>query len=145
VIPVLQGYTLDEYLSHVEQYAAAGVGLPSLPLVGLGSVCRRQGMGEAAAIVRALAVECGLRLHGFGFKTQGLVGRKHGVAPLLASADSLAWSFQGRQRWRHEGRKMCGGDHKGGCANCRPWALQWRGRLVDRIVDKCRQHQPTFL
>lgn len=45
-VPVLQGWRLDDYLRHVEQYADAGVDLRSEALVGLGSVCRRQGMRE---------------------------------------------------------------------------------------------------
>jgi len=71
IIPVLQGWHLDDYLSHVDQYAAAGVDLTKARTVGLGSVCRRQATGEIAHIVRELAA-LGLRLHGFGVKTSGL-------------------------------------------------------------------------
>src|SRR5438876_1000627 len=44
-VPVLQGFRFDDYLNHLEQYERAGIRLGELPLVGLGSVCRRQNTG----------------------------------------------------------------------------------------------------
>lgn len=41
-IPVLQGWSFGDYLRCAELYETAGISLKSLPLVGLGSVCRRQ-------------------------------------------------------------------------------------------------------
>ena len=79
-IPVLQGWHLADYLRCVRRYAAAGVDLTAVPLTGLGSVCRRQSTGEIAAVVAALA-RLGIRLHGH----------------LLASADSMAWSYAARR------------------------------------------------
>lgn len=38
-IPVLQGWTLGDYLYCCELYQAAGIDLTAAPLVGLGSVC----------------------------------------------------------------------------------------------------------
>jgi len=123
VIPVLQGWELRDYHAHVEAYAAAGIDLKAEPTVGLGTVCRRQSTREGAAIVRSLAA-LGLKLHGFGVKTTGLqaVG-----ADQLTSADSLAWSYDGRRA-----PPMDGHPHKN-CANCLPYALQWRRRLFDRL------------
>ena len=71
-IPVLQGYTLPEYERCADLYAAAGIDLTTEPLVGLGSVCRRQATKEAHAIVAALHRRGVTRLHGFGVKTLGL-------------------------------------------------------------------------
>jgi hypothetical protein len=51
-------------------------------------------------------------------------------AHLLASADSMSWSSRARNEWHHEKRRLCGGEHRGGCANCLPWALRWRERVV---------------
>src|SRR5207249_4985265 len=84
-LPALQGEWLDDYLLHVDLYAEAGVDLVAEPLVGLGSVCRRQATSEIEHLVGSLAA-LGLRLHGFGVKTLGLAryGRH------LVSADSLA-------------------------------------------------------
>lgn len=131
VIPVLQGWELDDYLRCAELYAARGVDLVAEPTVGLGSVCRRQAMGEAERIVRRLAAD-GLRLHGFGFKKTGL--RRCGDA--LASADSMAWSFGGRYP-DDVVTGMCGlplrtpGVHPAkNCANCMPWALKWRRQAL---------------
>jgi hypothetical protein len=68
-IPVLQGWTISQYLDCVDRYTNAGIDLTALPLVGLGSVCRRQHTPAIAAIVQALA-SGGLRLHGFGISTR---------------------------------------------------------------------------
>lgn len=118
--PVLQGWAMDDYLRHIEAYRAAGVDLSSLPRVGLGSVCRRQATDEVAHIVRRLSSE-GLRLHGFGVKKQGLAACRS----FLASADSMAWSFNAR---REPPLKGCG--HKN-CANCAIYALKWLSELTN--------------
>lgn len=125
--PVLQGWHKDEYLDHIEQYAAAGADLTELPVVGVGSVCRRQGTDEFVSIIRAL-VACGLTLHGFGVKMTGLAK----VAPLLASSDSLAWSFTAR-RLQKPGLQECVGSGHKNCANCLPFALAWRERLLAKL------------
>jgi len=117
VIPVLQGWQLDDYLRHVDAYARAGFDLEAEPIVGLGSVCRRQQTGQAEQIVWALYP---IRIHGFGMKTEGL--RRYGAA--LRSADSMAWSFQARKR-----PPLAGCTHKS-CANCLRYALEWRDRAL---------------
>ena len=71
-LPVLQGYTTAEYLACADMYAAAGIDLTAEPLVGLGSVCRRQATGEAHQIITALHRRGITRLHGFGVKILGL-------------------------------------------------------------------------
>lgn len=117
--PVVQGWERDDYLRHVEDYAAAGVDLRALPIVGVGSVCRRQHSADAAAIFASLS-RLGIRCHGFGLKLGGLERSAH----LLASADSLAWSFAARKRPPLPGHR-----HKT-CANCQPWAAMWRERVL---------------
>ncbi|MEU8134611.1 DUF7221 family queuine tRNA-ribosyltransferase-like protein [Streptodolium elevatio] len=118
-VPVLQGWTLTDYLQCVDLYQRADVDLTREPLVGLGSVCRRQATDEATRIVTTLA-GLGLRLHGFGFKTLGLRSCAHA----LASSDSLAWSYDARRK-----PPMPGHTHRN-CANCQPYALRWRTRLL---------------
>jgi len=125
-VPVLQGQTLPDYEACIDLYAAAGVDLRDAALVGLGTVCRRQREPEIARIVHELGAY-GLRMHGFGMKSRGLARVGH----VLASADSMAWSTGGRMEWQHRRVRMCGGDHKGGCANCMPWALKWREKVID--------------
>jgi hypothetical protein len=122
-VPVLQGWSLADYERCAERYERAGLDLTAEPVVGLGSVCRRQATGEAAAIVTTLAAR-GLRLHGFGFKLGGLAECGHA----LASADSLAWSLDARRRPPMDGHKH------GNCANCLPYALTWRERVVSLLA-----------
>jgi hypothetical protein len=118
-VPVLQGWTLADYLGHIDAYAAAGVDLRRHATVGLGSVCRRQATAEIGALVARIAAE-GIQLHGFGVKGAGI--RRYGH--LLASADSMAWSFRGRRisPCPHTGVKSC--------ANCYPHAMEWRQRAL---------------
>lgn len=122
-VPVVQGWRLDDYLACVDRYAAAGIDLTTEPTVGLGSVCRRQSTTEIADICTALASR-GIRLHGFGVKTLGLTA----YARHLVSADSLAWSYNARRN-----PPMTGHPHRS-CANCLPWALRWRDRVL-RSLD----------
>lgn len=121
-VPVLQGWSLTDYVRCVELYDRAGVDLRAEPLVGLGSVCRRQATGEIGAIASSLAA-LGLCLHGFGVKTAGLAR----YAEHLASADSMAWSYDARRA-----PALPGHLHKS-CANCMTYAAQWRERLVRRL------------
>jgi hypothetical protein len=98
VMPVLQGYSPSEYVSHIEQYGAR---LTPGMWVGVGSVCKRN--GDAAAIEAVLIaihrVRPDLRLHGFGLKTTAL--RSGLVRELLHTADSMAWSFAARKKGRN--------------------------------------------
>jgi hypothetical protein len=91
VIPVLQGWRLTDYLTCLDLYQSAEIDLTAQPVVGLGSVCRRQNTTEIETIVRELH-GAGLALHGYGVKTNGLAS----YGRLLASADSMAWSFRAR-------------------------------------------------
>lgn len=117
-IPVLQGWTLADYERCVSLYEDADVDLRAVPVVGVGSVCRRQNTAEIAYIFRHLAGG-GLRLHGFGVKTGVGAYGKH-----LASIDSMAWSFKARKN-----PPLPGCSHKS-CSNCSRYALQWRSDLL---------------
>jgi hypothetical protein len=125
-IPVLQGWTVDDYHRHAEDYCNAGIDLPTQPTVGIGSVCRRQGTTEAATIIRSLWASGIHGLHGFGFKTLGLCE----VGGLMASADSMAWSYAARHA-----EPLAGCTHAN-CANCLPFALEWRERMLAGIPDE---------
>jgi hypothetical protein len=130
-VPVVQGWRLDDYLACVDLYAAAGVDLTTVPVVGLGSVCRRQATGEASDIINALhAVGVG-HLHGFGIKILGL--RRYGQR--LASADSMAWSLAARHR-----PPLPSCTHVT-CANCATFALAWR----DSVIASIPTHEPLSL
>lgn len=120
-VPVLQGWELADYHSHADAYADAGVDLAAEPVVGIGSVCRRQSTGAIAGIFDSLMGR-GLKMHGFGVKSQGLAL----YADALVSADSLAWSYSARQD-ALKGIHHCA---KNTCANCLHYALAWRDRVL---------------
>jgi hypothetical protein len=131
IVPVLQGWTLADYWRCEELYEAANVRLADEPIVGVGTVCRRQGTNDATLILRSLATG-GLKLHGFGFKVRGLQMN----ADALASADSLAWSYQARRRDPLPGHDKPGPHGRGhiNCANCADYALGWRESLPSSLA-----------
>lgn len=121
-IPVLQGQTLEDYFTHFEMFEIAGFDLRAEPIVGVGSVCRRQSSNEIGHIMKCLHAK-GLKLHGFGVKTDGL--KKYGE--YLKSSDSLAWSYGARFK---PPCKSCASRNVKNCANCLEYALNWREGLV---------------
>jgi hypothetical protein len=132
-IPVVQGWELADYLRCVELYATAGIDLTAEPLVGLGSVCRRQATSEVGEIVTVLAGR-GLRLHGFGVKASGIAH----YGQYLASADSMAWSFGGR---RMAGCRHIRSKHRRipvSEANCLHNAQEWRRQVIGSLPDEAK-------
>ena len=120
IIPVLQGWEYGDYLCHLDDYYNAGIDLRMIPVVGVGSICRRQQTSQAAGIITTLRA-LGIRLHGFGVKQGGLA--RYQLA--LESADSLAWSYAARR-----GKPLEGCTHTN-CANCLKYALRWRASLLE--------------
>jgi hypothetical protein len=132
LLKVLQGDTLADYLLCADLYEQAGFNLTAEPVVGLGSVCRREDTAEIVAIVSELAIR-GFRLHGFGVKT-GI----HRYGHLLYSADSTAWSTAARMDAYHGRPTGMPADHahRGGsrnCANCFDYAVRWYDRHIERM------------
>jgi hypothetical protein len=121
-MPVLQGWTIGDYLRHADAYYEAGVELDTLPRVGVGSICRRQATTRACSILAWLAGE-GFKLHAFGFKIVGL----RAAAASLASADSMAWSAGAMKN-----PPLPGHTHAS-CSNCLEYALEWRGRVLESL------------
>lgn len=97
IMPVLQGYQVEEYLAHLNMY---GERLADGAWVGVGSICKRNSRPVVIRrILGAIAHQRpDLRLHGFGLKLTALADAK--VTDLLYSADSMAWSWAAR----YEGR-----------------------------------------
>lgn len=122
-ILVLQGQTLADYERCARMYADAGFDLANEPVIGLGSVCRRQATEEIAEIARAFSAR-GYRLHGFGVKILGLSQ----YAEDLISADSMAWS---KDAFHSE--PLPGHTHKS-CANCPDWAIGWHTRINKKYL-----------
>ena len=139
VIPVVQGFTISEYMDCLEMYEMAGVELKKEPVVGIGSVCRRQGTDEIASLFRLFS-SMGIRCHGFGVKTSGLALSIED----LESADSLAWSIDAKHKKTHRLGTSCGklttrGKNKGNpiknCANCFHAAVEWFDELMESLKE----------
>lgn len=141
VIPVLQGWTLEDYKLCWEHYERAGVDLLDEKLVGVGTVCRRQDTTEAELVFSEFS---NVALHGFGVKLAGL----NAYQGLLSSCDSMAWSYEGRRLARRHDRQdplfpwpkrmLCGRMHPSehrarSCSNCPEWALRWRQTIIERL------------
>jgi hypothetical protein len=117
--PVIQGWEASDYLQHGDMYERAGVRLADLPVVGIGSICRRQGT-RGAIDVLAYFAKAGVRVHGFGLKTTAV----RGLASLLSSADSMAWSYGAMKKGLHCGQPPVP------CANHMHYALEWRDDVL---------------
>jgi hypothetical protein len=121
-VPVLQGWLPADYLRCADLYDRAGVDLGSERVVGVGSVCRRQGTQQADLIFSVLS-DRGIALHGFGVKLTGLRVYGH----LLHSADSLAWSYRARRAGK---QPSCS---HGTCSSCLRFASAWRQQAIAEL------------
>jgi len=100
VIPVLQGWDLENYLDHIEQYSQAGIDLKSMDTVGLGSVCRRQDTRYAESIVAYLS-QLGLSLYN-ARKNPPIEGHSH-----KSCGDCMEWAL----RWREKAMRAIARSH----------------------------------
>lgn len=141
-LPVLQGWHPDDYEAHFEMYQRAGFDLRSAPRVGVGSVCRRQGTKEGAAVINRCA-DLGVRVHAFGIKVEGLKLFGHRIA----SADSMTWSSIARKRKMnlstclergHQTQRGEGSRAKN-CANCMRLAIEWHRTRILREPASARE------
>ncbi len=124
-VPVLHGLEPRDYLEHVAMYRVAGFDLQRESLVGLGSVAYRQADPVLADITLRIVDEHGLPLHGFGLKAKGLAQ----VGSLIVSADSMAWSEDGRRRTQKAGDLRDSVGRR--LANSPEHAESFRTRMVD--------------
>ena len=94
VMPVLQGFSPDEYAQHVRDLDPE---LPEGAWVGVGSVCKRQGNPViiSQVLTSILRERPDLRLHGFGVKSTSLASMD--IHSRFYSCDSMAWSYAGRR------------------------------------------------
>lgn len=133
--PVLQGQAPDDYIRHVEMYEKAmAYPLSTCKVVGIGSICRRQGTVESMAILRPLAA-MGLKMHAFGLKSTGFL---LGASAILKSADSMAWSRAARYD-----APLDGCTHRS-CHHCRKYALRWLGKVTADIEKGKRAFRPQL-
>ena len=136
IIPVLQGWTMRDYINCIELYIEAGIDLTKEATVGVGSVCRREATFEIEAIMSQLHGRGLHNLHGFGVKVNGL--RRYGQ--FLQSSDSMAWSYAARMGVgeRCSWCKANPGRRKS-CANCLGYALAWREKVVNTPIGEVDQ------
>lgn len=125
-IPVLQGFSSDDYIRCIDMYYNAGINLNDFQVTGLGSVCRRQATEEIIEIVERIINYGIIRLHGFGVKQTGLMQ----LGGLLTSCDSMAWSYNARYK-----RIRLPHHYHENCANCMIYAIDWRREMLDRINE----------
>ncbi len=94
VMPVLQGYMPEEYLTHLRQY---GDRVKHGMRVGVGSICKRNSKpSDIAEVLGTIKAERpDIKLHGFGLKITALANAY--ILSLLESADSMAWSYRARR------------------------------------------------
>lgn len=120
-VPVLQGWTTADYQRCADLYYQAGINLEAEPLVGVGTVCRRQHKAVVEEIMRAFASR-NFSLHGFGIKLGGLSQ----YAETLSSSDSMSWSRRGRYV------PGCGPSHRTE-SNCLRFALSWYRQIQTNL------------
>ncbi len=87
MVPVLQGWHPHEYVNCARLFRLAGVDLAAEPIVGVGSVCRRQHTHQIQDVVTAIRTEApSISLHLFGAsKQQASPGSAH------RSAAQIRW------------------------------------------------------
>jgi hypothetical protein len=140
--PVIQGWTLADYLYCIDRYEELGVRLDEQLVVGLGSICRRANTTEGVELLRRLHAELerrypgrvesgveypsGLSLHLFGVKTTALAQ----VPWAGETADSRAWSMAGM----HRGGR-CQHPESGVVweQNCPIYAREWLDHVLDGV------------
>jgi hypothetical protein len=133
-VSVIQGWTLDQYLSHLDELRDHGLLTPTM---AIGTICRRGYDAEIAEIVMAVreALPSWVNLHAFGVKSSVLRFRE--VVEALDSVDSAAYdysesrvpssradgeSFTWRDcaraylNWRHDLMQTIGSESLHGCA-----------------------------
>lgn len=118
----LQGWDERDYHRCVDLYLAAGVDLTTLPRVGLGTICRREGTEEARRIARSIAAR-GIKLHGFGVKDP------KSLDAAFLSADSFAWSYGARKRTRECPHGIVRWER-----NCPEFLRDWRDRILAAML-----------
>jgi hypothetical protein len=109
-VPVLQGWSVDDYLRSLDLMMAVWKRwepwLAPPALIGLGSVCRRELMDRKHGLYAILAgleghLPPGARLHLFGVKGPCLSEIK--MYNWIASADSMGFDFSARVKARQRG------------------------------------------
>lgn len=125
-IPILQGWSIDDYLQHMRMYETVGIDLTKESTVGVGSICRRQGTEEINNLIKILSKH--INIHAFGAKIKGLTMFKD----FIKSSDSMAWGTRARYS-KDKFFEDC--KHKR-CTCCYKYAQQWYWKIQELINEK---------
>jgi hypothetical protein len=126
-LPVLQGWNVKSYMTHLRMYQRNGFQLETEALVGVGSLAIRQESEDIVRVLAALRAE-GIKTHAFGLSLLGL----QRVKDFIESADSMVWSFTARRR--RIKLRTCRASHIV-CNNCLKYALAWRRHVLNRLAS----------
>lgn len=88
-IPVLQGYTVDEYLHCLKLYKDQNL---YLDYIAIGSMCRRNDLNQIHKILKAIKEETDAKIHLFGLTIKAL--EYIPIYDLIDSCDTIGYSFQ---------------------------------------------------
>jgi len=92
LLPVIQGWSVDDYKLCVDLMRRSGV---VKPYMAIGSICRRGSQRNIVAIVSELSkVLPDTRLHAFGAKINSLSYNNGELLNYLYSLDTAAWQFK---------------------------------------------------
>lgn len=129
IMPVLQGFSVSDYVTHIKKY---GKIIKHGSWVGVGSVCKRNSDPVVIEdILMAIKSERpDIKLHGFGLKLTAFSSQI--VKGCLYSADSMAWSFDGRME---KGEKSLAHDPR--------QALKYCAKVQKKINEE-QYHQPIL-
>lgn len=133
-VAVLQGWTVDDYLSHFEVLKDHGA---LTDYIGIGSVCRRYQPKNVAQIITRLRSEIPPKfdLHAFGVKNEVLQYRE--VLDSLRSADSSAYAYEFSCHDLADGESFTFRDA------ARSW-LTWRRRLREIASTRSLDGETAF-
>jgi len=93
-VPIVQGYTLQEYRYCLDQYKEVGLYDDDFHLWAIGSLCARKKVGGIRKIVVDLSREINYPIHTFGMTITALKDPQ--IFFNIHSSDSGAWSFNAK-------------------------------------------------
>jgi hypothetical protein len=163
-MPVLQGNKPWQYVAHAERFEKRGINLndPEIPVIGVGSMCRRGSKPEGLAVIRAIA-GMGLRMdlpqakrfHILGWMVEGVedTAADPEMWKVMGSSDSMKWSKDARdyhiylpdcRHGEYEPREMLGyAKDWGNCASCVRYAIVSRNAALTRVKNALSNWQPA--
>jgi hypothetical protein len=134
---VIQGWTIPDYLQHIDMLKAQGLILPKM---GIGSICRRNARTKIIEVIQTIKNELpNTRFHGFGVKYDIL--REPLIHDCLETADSMAWSFDGRKETSRPCANTCIYPNQKNCANCYVYMLQWYNKVQNVQKEAVKQQR----